>query len=443
MRHFVTNICLFTVASIMIVIICALTSSAKMTQFLVEKQSSRIVTRGVKGLDTAKQNINKELYKKVDEASHEAFDRMTILLYDKDYNLSKDEVNEIYKEAVLNILNEKYGAQDDGQITLGLAQCLPQLKAGELSISDDCKPKLYIEGKQVVLKDVTVEFSYLNSYRRENSFEVIAPLKEVTLYDENSELFTYSMVAGKGIYITGNTSTVFGNIYAGVHGPAELRKAEALYGETESYGGLNIMSTQLAVYSDKIVSEGNVNIKGAFVVLGNENQPTVVTAKKILQTDNIASKTVLVLFGEYDQGELQASQKKMLPEATAYLGSIEQYYDSDNDKSYTGKYRKIISATDVTVTSDVTGIVMTPGSIIVEEGVNIEGLLLSGDRIYMQGNNNVVASVEVLRDVIKEELYGNVYEEDSYDTLEETARNSLHLNVKDYLGGIEYRGIKE
>ena len=119
------------------------------------------------------------------------------------------------------------------------------------------------------------------------------------------------------------------------------------------------------------------------------------------------------------------------------------YYDSDNDKSYTGKYRKIISATDVTVTSDVTGIVMTPGSIIVEEGVNIEGLLLSGDRIYMQGNNNVVASVEVLRDVIKEELYGNVYEEDSYDTLEETARNSLHLNVKDYLGGIEYRGIKE
>ena len=85
---------------------------------------------------------------------------------------------------------------------------------------------------------------------------------------------------------------------------------------------------------------------------------------------------------------------------------------------------------------------MTPGSVIIEEGVNVEGLILSGDRIYVQGNNNIVASVDVMRGIIREELHNDVYIEKTPVTDEERALNKLHLFVKDYLGGIEYRGIK-
>ena len=132
----------------------------------------------------------------------------------------------------------------------------------------------------------------------------------------------------------------------------------------------------------------------------------------------------------------------MVTEAIKFLPSIEHYYDSENDVSYEGKYRKILSSTDVTVSSDVTGIIMTPGNVIIEEGVNVEGLILSGDRIYVQGNNNIVASVDVMRGIIKEELYQEVYVYKNPVTDEERALNKLHLLVKDYLGGIEYRGIK-
>lgn len=249
------------------------------------------------------------------------------------------------------------------------------------------------------------------------------------------------MAADKGIYVTGKTSTIIGNIYAGTHSPKEMRKAEALYNESEHFGGVNIMSTQLAIESDKIVTDGNVNMKGAFVVFGSEKKPVEIIAKDIKETDNIASKNIYALFGTHSANDA-SNEKAMVTEALKFLPSIEHYYDSENDVSYEGKYRKILSSTDVTVSSDVTGIIMTPGSVIIEEGVNVEGLILSGDRIYVQGNNNIVASVDVMRGIIKEELYQEVYVYKNPVTDEERALNKLHLLVKDYLGGIEYRGIK-
>ena len=182
-------------------------------------------------------------------------------------------------------------------------------------------------------------------------------------------------------------------------------------------------------------------MKGAFVVFGSEKKPVEIIAKDIKETDNIASKNIYALFGTHSAGDA-SYEKAMIAESLKYLPSIEHYYDSENDASYEGKYRKIISSTDVTVSSDVTGIIMTPGSVIIEEGVNVEGLILSGDRIYVQGNNNIVASVDVMRGIIKEELYQEVYVYKNPVTDEERALNKLHLLVKDYLGGIEYRGIK-
>jgi len=165
-------------------------------------------------------------------------------------------------------------------------------------------------------------------------------------------------------------------------------------------------------------------------------------ADGIVETDNIANKNIYALFGNVNNTDISI-ERNAVKEAMRYLGSIEVFYDSNNDRSYIGNYRKIISSTDVTVKSDVTGVILTPANVIIEEGVNVEGLILSGDRIYIQGNNNIVASVEVLRKILKEELYQDVYVEETYDTVEERALNSIHLRMKDYLGGIRYRGIEE
>lgn len=447
MRQYVASICVFLSTLIFLISICILSCSAKMTGYLVEKQESIVVARGIEGLDLAKKAIEKDMKEKAEEASAEAFDSLTEMFYNDGINITEAEANELYKKTVLQLIKSKYGmvggTEDDAayNLDISLESVVPELRTGELAIVDNVKPYFELDGNRVILKNIEVAFTYGNTYTRHIDFDVFADLNDIILYDENPELFTYSMVADKGVYITGKTSTIFGNIYAGTHPPKEMRKAEALYGESESFGGVNIMSTQLAVESDKIVTDGNLNMKGAFVVFGSDSKPVEIMAKNIIETDNIASKNMYALFGNHSVSDTNY-EKNMVSEAMRYFPSIEHYYDSENDKNYEGKYRKIISSTDITVSSDVTGIIMTPGSVIVEEGVNVEGLILCGDRIYVQGNNNIVASVDVLRGILKEELYQQVYVDKFAETDEERALNKLHLLVKDYLGGIEYRGIK-
>ena len=446
MRQYVTSICVFLSTLIFLIAMGVMTCSAKMTGYLVKKHDSIVVTRGIDGLDKAKKSIEKDMKQKADEASIEAYDILSGLYYDGNVNITEAEANEMYKKTVLKLIKDKYGmtgSDEDANYRLisSLESVVPKLETGELTIVDNVQPYITLDNKRITLKNIDVAFTYGVSYVRDIEFEVFYDLSDIVLYDENPELFTYAMVADKGVYITGQTSTVIGNIYAGTHSPKEMRKAEALYNESEYFGGVNIMSTQLAVESDKIVTDGNVNMKGAFVVFGSEKKPVEIISKDIKETDNIASKNIYALFGTHSVSDI-SYEKEMVTEAIKYLPSIEHYYDSENDASYEGKYRKIISSTDVTVSSDVTGIIMTPGSVIIEEGVNVEGLILSGDRIYVQGNNNIVASVDVMRGIIREELHNDVYIEKTPVTDEERALNKLHLLVKDYLGGIEYRGIK-
>lgn len=448
MRHFVTSVCLFLTTLIFLIVICVLSCSAKMTSYLVNKQESIVVARGIEGLDLAKKSIEKDMKEKADEASVEAFDSLSKMFYDAGINISESEANDLYKETVLQLIKKKYGmvggTEDDAayNLSLCLEDIIPELKTGELSIVDNVTPYFELDGNKINLKNIEVAFTYGTTYTRHIDFDCFATVSEIVLYDENPDLFTYSMVADKGIYITGKTSTILGNIYAGTHSPTEMRKAEALYGESESYGGVNIMSTQVAIESDRIVTDGIINMRGSFVVLGAEDKPVEIIAKEIRETDNIANKNMYALFGNLTTADSHL-ENRMVKDAIKYFPSIEHYYDSDNDNNYVGKYRKIIASTDITVKNDVTGIIMTPGSVIIEEGVNVEGLILCGDRIYVQGNNNIVASVDVLREIIKEELYQQVYIDKEAETDEERALNKLHLYVKDYLGGIENRGIIE
>lgn len=406
-----------------------------MTGYLLEKQDKIIFSRGEEGLSDTEKIIQDDFVRNVDMACLEAFNSLTDNYYNTGINVSEEEAVELYKKTALEILKKQYA--DIGTINARI----PVLKSGDLTLDDRLKINIDLKNDVATLKGVKVDFTYGTKYADSVDVEASAGLRKIVFYDENTEIFKYAMIAPKGIYITGKTSTIMGNIYAGVHSPSELRKAEALYGETENYGGLNIMTTQLAFYGDKIVSEGDVNMKGAFVIFGSEEQPVSIYAKNVNEMDVLAAKNMYALFGDIKGDSISDDTDKVL-EAIENFDDIEKYYDSNNDKTYTGTYRKIISATDVTVRNDVTGIIITPGSVIIEAGVNVEGLIICGDRIYLQGNNNVVSSVEVLRKILREELSGEMYAVDDSETLEEQARNSIHLDMKDYLGGIEYRGMQ-
>ena len=46
----------------------------------------------------------------------------------------------------------------------------------------------------------------------------------------------------------------------------------------------------------------------------------------------------------------------------------------------------------------------------------------------------------MLHTIVKEELYGDMYVNTELDDDEATEMSSMHLNVVDYLGGMDFRG---
>ena len=108
------------------------------------------------------------------------------------------------------------------------------------------------------------------------------------------------------------------------------------------------------------------------------------------------------------------------------LDTISIYYDSNNDGIYTGKYRKLISGSDVDLTSDFTGIVATCGNVIIHNDVNFEGTILCGDRIYIMGNNNIVSNPGVIRSIMASDF-----------------GDENNIRVSDYISGLKGAGYSE
>lgn len=63
---------------------------------------------------------------------------------------------------------------------------------------------------------------------------------------------------------------------------------------------------------------------------------------------------------------------------------------------------------------------------IIDNDVNFEGIILSGDRIYAMGNNNIVANAAVARSVIASEL-----------------ESGYGIMVSDYIGGMRAAGLAD
>ena len=424
---------LTAIFSIMAVLIFVFTFSAKSVILSKELLNQKIEVRAVACLEEAGHTLTDIINEKAHSAAeNKYYSFRTELTSDGISSISEKEALDAYREMYIESLRNSLSSE----LLSGALESRYVPQKGSIEIDQENKPELFVNYDEntgdissLTLDNLVLKYSYGSSYERKRSYNFEIEVPHGIFFDGNDELFDYSMISQKGIYITGNTSSIVGNVFAGTHSAEEYRKAESGYGERKIYGGINIMSTQLGIEADKIISTGEINLKGAFAVFGTEEKPITIYSGDVNELTGFFMRTSYNLLGNIRPrgGAEYEEAVRLVNFSKGKIDGFSLYYDSDNDEAYSGKYRKIISGTDVNLTGDFTGVVITSGNVIIEADSNIEGFIYAGDRIYIQGNNNIVSNRDILREMV-------IDEKNSTD-------ENRSVNISEYLGGLEQSGL--
>ena len=407
---------------------------------LREAARQRSVVRSVQGISDASASIIRAVSDIALAAGREQYGQLNELVQvEDDSRLSEKELEEYFRLGYANKIKSEIG-RDSMQVCARLNSMLQN--DGLTKAVVDNSPDTVIEeetdadGNITALRIKNVSITYNDPVigKRSDTLSYMISFPDAVFHAGNDELFRYCMVARKGIYITGRTSSVIGDVFAGDHTPQECREAEIVYGETGTYGGINILSTQLGVKADRIISKGDINLNGSFVVFAPNLAQLECFGARINEMEGFSKKTSYTLDGEFipthamEEAQFREYHEtiNLVDTSLSLLDTISIYYDSDNDRMYTGKYRKLISGSDVEIKNDFTGIVVARSNVIIQRDVNFEGVILCGDRIYAMGNNNIVANPSVARAIIASETNG-----------EYTVR------ARDNIGGMKAAGLTD
>ena len=425
-----TMVVLFTTA-----LLLSMASSMRMYRERVRQNS---IVKGVEEISQASNKIIEELSDKAVIFANEQYDSLYELVRGGDDNsLTEDELEDYFKSGFANKFKECY---PDDLVYGILSDVIKQAGIENVTVIDDRQATLNISRDEtgkvygISLDNVTLSYESPGALKRVDTISYEIKIPEAIFYDGNEDLFDYCMVSQKGVYITGETSSVMGDIYAGDHTEEESRDAELEYGETVYLGGLNILATQLAVEGKRIVTKGDININGSFVIFSSGDDILKCFGHRMNKIEGYKAESMYSLDGVFYS--LDKTDEKALDEYYEYVNRIDYatnrlelisgVYDSQEDDEYEGEYRKIISDSDVDIKEDYTGIVVTSQNVIIERNVNFEGLIICGDRLYVMGNNNIVANRNVLRNIVAEEF------EQNYEA-----------EAKDYIGGIVSPGLHQ
>ena len=433
----IISLLLITILFLGTVLLC----SGKAMAFYKQSITQRAIVRGVDNMTHAQSDVLDGLSELAQDVALEQYDILYNEIVDRESaEDSEAELLALYHEAYVDAIELKLGNDDT------ICDIIEVMFGDEINekthIDRSCIPKFSVDrdtqGKILGarLKNVVFRYDGAQGAVHPETIQYEFKFPESVFHVGNEQLFKFSIVSGKGIYLTGPTSTIVGDVYAGQHSADESRDAEAMYGEIGTYGGLNILSTQVCIKADNIVSEGDINMNGSFVILSPDNEQLKVYAKDIHEISSFTQRTIYSLDGTlYKIKEKPAEAIEhysqltgLIDNSMSFLDKIGTHYDSDNDDEYTGTYRKIISTEDIEIKSDFTGVVLTPGNVIIDVDCNFEGLIICGDRVYTQGNNNIVANPEVLRELIREELM---------------TEGDIGIFARDYIGGINIPGVHE
>ncbi|MCR4924114.1 MAG: hypothetical protein K5931_08930 [Lachnospiraceae bacterium] len=384
--------------------------------------------------------INEELM----DISTEEYDAILTQIEKGQSSYTNEEALEEFHKRYEERINERFGKDSIKGTISGYLSGLGKEDDEVRHITLSSSPYLKLEyGEDGYLSDsriMDLSMEYFSGKdtiaARDYALKLISP--NGRFYSGNKELFSFTLIAEKGIYFTGKTSSVIGNIYAGSHSREERRDAEIIYGEAGAFGGLNINSTQLVFNSERIISDGDINCRNSFVIFGREDEPVKLYGKSLNEPDKFKLDNTVTIYGEFVENTDKKTEaiKKRLKEDISGLKELYDYYDSDNDKDYKGPYRKLLSNYDVTLSEDFTGVLITTGNVIIEEDVNVEGSIISLDRIYVQGNNNIVANNDIVVDLIEYEA-----SEDRGEEANPLDIFSVSHLLKDYIDNIQYKGL--
>ncbi len=431
-------------ALLLMIVLFALTMAVSARSALAvyrESARQRSIIRGVEQIEGASDSIMNAVTSIARSAGREQYEQLQELVrVEDDSRLSERDLEGYFRIGYCNKIKQQIG-DNSSQICDSLNSFITDPKLGSVAVIDDGKIKIEEEtgsdGTAVALriKNVTIRYDDPMTGERVDTLSYNIQFPDAVFHPGNDELFRYCMVARKGIYITGRTSSIIGDVFAGSHRPEECREAEIIYGETGTYGGINILSTQLGMKSDRIVSEGDININGSFVIFDSNNENLECYAQRINEIEGFSKDAKYTLEGSFfptagmDESASQVyfDSVNLVSNSLEALDPSSMYYDSDNDRNYTGKYRKLISGSDVEIKDDFTGIIATRANVIIQKDVNVEGVILCGDRIYAMGNNNIVANPSVARTLIASENAGGEYT----------------FRVSDYIGGMKAAGLRE
>lgn len=403
-----------------------------------ERERQQRVSKGVESINNASNVIIDNLTVEAKRIANGQYETLYELLDDGEGGyLSEKELSDFFKAGYANGLKEYLGS-DSTSVTGKIDEIIRLSGIEGVRAAYNGKSRVVIERDSngvvygINLRDITLIYDNPSGDDPTDTFNYNIRLPDAVFYNGNEDLFEYCLVSKKGLYISGATSSVIGDIYAGDHLQEELRDAEIGYGEYNNYGGINILSTQLGVQADRIISKGDININGSFVILASQGGVLNCYGHRLNKIEGFKEKSVYSLDGIFfslDKTDEKAlddfyEYEKRIDYAAGKLDKIEGFYDSKNDSSYEGIYRKIISDTDVEIKEDFTGVVLTPYNVIINPNVNFEGLILCGDRIYVGGNNNIVSNRSILQRIVKDEI-----------------ENRYMAEARDFIGGMTIPGI--
>lgn len=441
---------------ILMIALGILVGAGKAMVYYKQSVSQKALVRCVESIADASMCIAEALSKEAKAAAEDEYDSFCELVASRDDSSYKEsEIESYYRLGVVNAMKSAVGGEDN--LYAYLSSLIPEVPYGKVSLTKDCKPYFDIvtnDSDQIVsatVKGVELRYDGVPGVTRVEKVRYDIEFPQVTFYAGNEDLLDYCIMASKGVYIQGATSSLVGDVFAGEHTATECRDMEVAYGEIASYGGINALSTQVGISANRIVSLADMNLSGSFVIISPpEKGDLKCYIRQLRKMRGYNSESMCSIEGAtYDIRQLPDFELEeylrisgMAETALSSLIDIPYYYDSDNDPYYEGGYRKIISSQDIEISGDVTGIVMTPGNVIVNVDSNVEGLILAGDRVYLQGNNNVVSNANVVKHILTDEI-AETNGRNSFD--EEVAtdgRSDVYYHALDYIGGLSYPGIE-
>lgn len=397
----------------------------------------RSIVRSVQGIDNASSSIMKAVTEIAKTAGKEQYERLLELVrVEDDSKLSENDLEGYFRIGFSNKMEDALG-KDSRTIVDTLNSFLDTKNAAVEYNPKTVLEEVTTENGDVIalrIRNVTITYHDPITGNRSDTLNYDIQFPDAVFHAGNDDLFRFCMVAQKGIYITGRTSSLIGDIYAGDHTASECREAEIVYGETGTYGGINVLSTQLGIRSDRVISRGDINLNGSFVIFEPNISYLDIYTARLNEIQGFSKKTSYTLNGnllsthalDEDNINIYHDAISLVDTSMSHFNDISIYYDSDNDRTYSGKYRKLIAGSDVEIKNDFTGIVVARSNVIIQRDVNFEGVILCGDRIYAMGNNNIVANPSVARAVIASEMSGE-----------------YNIRVKDYIGGLKDAGLTD